>query len=360
MPTVFRLFDAGSQFFDDNGDPYAGGQLFTYSPGSSTKKTAYQDAGGNTPHANPIDLDSAGRLPAPVWGTTGGYKLVLAPSTDADPPTSPEWAEDDVAGINDTGSTSIDQWIESGLTPTFVSSTQFTFPGDQLSVFHIGRRVKTNNTVGTVYSTISAASYSAPNTTITLINDSTVIDSGLSGVAYGLLSAVRSSIPIAFAPRAPFIEPGTILPFGGASAPTEYLACNGANVSRTTYAALFAAIGTTWGVGDGVTTFTVPDLRRRALVGSGGTGTGTLGNALGNVGGAETVNISHQHGFTPAGTLDTVASGPTAASGGAAFTVTTNGHTHTFTGSGGTTNNGGSATQTIMQPSAVVNYIIKV
>lgn len=46
-----------------------------------------------------------------------------------------------------------------------------------------------------------------------------------------------------------------------ASAPTGYLKCNGAAVSRTTYADLFAAIGTTYGAGDGSTTFNVPDLR---------------------------------------------------------------------------------------------------
>lgn len=68
----------------------------------------------------------------------------------------------------------------------------------------------------------------------------------------------------------------------------DYLECNGQNVSRGTYAALFTKIGVTWGAGDGVTTFTLPDARRRVPVGAGGAGTGTLGNAVGNTGGAET------------------------------------------------------------------------
>ena len=62
---------------------------------------------------------------------------------------------------------------------------------------------------------------------------------------------------------------GTILPYGGSTTPTGYLLCNGATVSRTTYAKLFSAIGTTYGVGDGSTTFVIPNLNdARILKGS--------------------------------------------------------------------------------------------
>lgn len=54
---------------------------------------------------------------------------------------------------------------------------------------------------------------------------------------------------------------GAVLPFAMSSAPAGWLKCNGAAVSRTTYAALFAAVGTVFGVGDGSTTFNLPDLR---------------------------------------------------------------------------------------------------
>lgn len=57
------------------------------------------------------------------------------------------------------------------------------------------------------------------------------------------------------------VKPGVIEMFGAAVAPAGYLKCNGAAVSRATYAALFAVIGTVHGPGDGVTTFNVPDLR---------------------------------------------------------------------------------------------------
>jgi microcystin-dependent protein len=60
---------------------------------------------------------------------------------------------------------------------------------------------------------------------------------------------------------------GTIIPYAGATIPSGWLACDGGTVSRTTYADLFAAIGVTWGSGDGSTTFHLPDLRGRFLRG---------------------------------------------------------------------------------------------
>lgn len=150
------------------------------------------------------------------------------------------------------------------------------------------------------------------------------------------------------------IAPGFIAPYGGTSTPSGWLSCDGSNVSRATYAALFSAIGTTWGAGDGVTTFTLPDFRRRTLVGKGGAGTGTLGNAVGNTGGAETVTSSnHTHS---AGTLAGSAGLSTVlcvAGGGNSVTPD---HTTTITGS---TGSAGSEVLNNMQPSAVVGYFIK-
>ena len=68
-----------------------------------------------------------------------------------------------------------------------------------------------------------------------------------------------------------------------ASAPTGYLLCDGSAVSRTTYASLFAVIGTTYGTGDGSTTFNIPDFRDKAPVGNGSGGPfSTLGASVGN------------------------------------------------------------------------------
>ena len=76
---------------------------------------------------------------------------------------------------------------------------------------------------------------------------------------------------------------GAVLSHAGASAPSGWLLCYGQAVSRTTYAALFAVIGTTYGVGDGSTTFNVPDLRGRAVAGKddmGGSAAGRLNVTL--------------------------------------------------------------------------------
>jgi len=58
-----------------------------------------------------------------------------------------------------------------------------------------------------------------------------------------------------------YVSSGMVLPFAGSAAPTGWLECNGGAVSRTTYSALFAAIGTLWGIGDGSTTFNLPETR---------------------------------------------------------------------------------------------------
>lgn len=100
---------------------------------------------------------------------------------------------------------------------------------------------------------------------------------------------------------------GAMLDFGGSSAPSGFLGCDGSAVSRTIYSSLFGAIGTLWGVGDGSTTFNVPDFRRRTAVGSGGSGTGVLANTTGSTGGEETHTLTtaempiHNHTITDSG-----------------------------------------------------------
>lgn len=64
-----------------------------------------------------------------------------------------------------------------------------------------------------------------------------------------------------------YVPAGTVLPFAGDTAPTGWAICNGDPVSRTDYAELFTAIGELWGVGDGSTTFNLPDMRGQFLRG---------------------------------------------------------------------------------------------
>lgn len=66
----------------------------------------------------------------------------------------------------------------------------------------------------------------------------------------------------------PSVPSGVMVPFAGTNVPDGWLLCNGAEVSRTTYASLFAAIGTKWGAGDGVSTFTLPLFHKRFAEGT--------------------------------------------------------------------------------------------
>jgi microcystin-dependent protein len=96
----------------------------------------------------------------------------------------------------------------------------------------------------------------------------------------------RGGTPIALVPT------GTILDFAGATAPAGYMVCDGSAVSRTTFAALFAVIGTVWGAGDGTNTFNLPDFRRRTTIGAGGTQTFGPATTVGSIGGVEGATLS--------------------------------------------------------------------
>lgn len=226
MGVKFSPIGNDVMFFSTDGLVASGGQLFFYEANTSTKQNTYTTNSGAVANSNPIVLDSYGKVPSSgqIWLTEGqSYKVVLAPAADTDPPASGVVLGDYVTGINDTGDIVIDQWITSGLTPTYVSATQFTFASDQTSIFHVGRRIKTTNTGGTIYSTITASSYSSPNTTITVVNDSGTLDSGLSAVSYGLLSSSNPSVPKVLLPD-------------GSTATTQTGGDNSTNIATTAYA----------------------------------------------------------------------------------------------------------------------------
>ena len=96
------------------------------------------------------------------------------------------------------------------------------------------------------------------------------------------------------------IPTATIVPWSSASVPTGFLECNGQTVSRSTYADLFAIIGTTYGAGDGSSTFLVPNLGDNVPVGK------SNNKALGSTGGANTVTATgNVGGSTANATLST-------------------------------------------------------
>lgn len=80
------------------------------------------------------------------------------------------------------------------------------------------------------------------------------------------------------------VPTGSIISYGGSSAPANFLLCDGTEVSRATYATLFSIIGTSYGVGDGSNTFNLPDLRNRTAIGAGtGTKVTTFASRASNV-----------------------------------------------------------------------------
>lgn len=157
--------------------------------------------------------------------------------------------------------------------------------------------------------------------------------------------------------------PGLLIDYAGTSVPAGWLACDGSAVSRSTYAALFAAIGTTWGSGDGSTTFNVPDLRNRFT-------RGPTPGAVGGTGGADTVTLTAAQmpqqtlSITDPGHAHTLASaaaaGTIAVSSAANGTNATGGLTNTATtGISGTVGNASPSAVDIDPPYAVVMKLIK-
>ena len=175
--------------FDSNGNLLVGGKIYTYVAGSSTPLASYTDEAGGTAQSNPIILNARGEVDDPIWLTEGqSYKLRLF---DAANNFIREF--DDITGVGDN-SVTLDQWIASGVTPTYVSPTQFTLPGDQTSAFAVNRRIKATVTAGTVYGYISVSAYTSL-TTVTAVLDSGSLDAGLSAVQLGLITPDNTSIP---------------------------------------------------------------------------------------------------------------------------------------------------------------------
>lgn len=181
---------------DATGAPLVSGKLYTYLAGSNTKAVTYTDSTGLSTNTNPIILNALGQTPNGYFWQSGlSYEVVLSPSTDTDPPTSPIFTKDNLSAINDVSSVfTQSEWIAFGNAPTFISATSFSLVGNQTATLQPGRRILTSNTGGIRYSTIASSVFGAV-TTITVVNDSGVLDSGLSAVSYGFLSSTNQSIP---------------------------------------------------------------------------------------------------------------------------------------------------------------------
>jgi microcystin-dependent protein len=187
---------------------------------------------------------------------------------------------------------------------------------------------------------------------------------------------------------------GAIMDFAGSTAPANWLLCYGQAVSRSTYAALFAVLGTSHGTGDGSTTFNLPDCRGRVAAGKddmGGSSANRLtnqsggldGDVLGTTGGSETHTLTsgqlaahthgagtlaadsggaHTHSYTRPNPIDGSGVHPTGSGRGDPTTSTSDttgssgAHTHTISGTSGST--GSDTAHNNVQPTIILNKII--
>lgn len=149
---------------------------------------------------------------------------------------------------------------------------------------------------------------------------------------------------------------GSIIPFTGTTAPTNWMICDGSEISRTTYEDLFTKIGTTFGEGDGTDTFNLPDLRGRIPIGAGSNDNDTHNFALGSTGGEyeHTLTVaempSHKHNLT---WYDAGSGGGAKLPYGLSSTKKTGGDASAIG------NAGGNSPHNNIQPYSTVNYIIK-
>lgn len=230
--------------------------------------------------------------------------------------------------------------------------------------------IKTRNTLaGSNAVTINAPNPLAADYSLTL-------PAALPGASSFVSSDVAGNL--SFQSIAPFVTPvGVIMMYGGTSAPSGWLFCDGSVVSQATYASLYAVVGSAFNTGgEGAGNFRLPNFQRKVPMGAGGAGSGTVGNAVGNSGGAETVTLSiteipaHDHGGATSsndinGLFQTGAGAPFnyvmpagSTPNATASTFVTKAipgslHSHAISSQGG----GGSHNN--VQPSLVVNYIIK-
>jgi microcystin-dependent protein len=213
---------------------------------------------------------------------------------------------------------------------------------------------------------------------ISLVSDATTGFFKKAAGVFGFSSAgtENGQLPYSLVPT------GAILPFAGSVAPSGWVWALGTAVSRTTYAALFAVIGTTYGAGDGSTTFNLPDLQGRVIAGYGSSGRLTTAGSgvneatLGSAGGAQNKTIGQPNlpnvnfaisatSAAKVGSLDAygIQAGSTAsvaASGGAINVFTSSQFGSIGVTTTGTAASGGSGTALpVVQPTIVLNYIIK-
>lgn len=158
---------------------------------SFTAKTTYTDSTGIVPNTNPVLLDSTGS--ASIWYDG------LAKITICDRYGTVQKTIDNVPTVQlqaaSTSATSTEWPVFSG-TPTYISTTQFSVPGDYTTTFTAGRRLKITQTGGAAFYTVSSSSYGSSVTTVNVVKDLINLNSGISAITIGIMDPAYPSLPI--------------------------------------------------------------------------------------------------------------------------------------------------------------------
>jgi len=197
-PTFLLPIWNNTQFFDNNGNVLANGNVYQYEGGSFTvEQTTYQGTDNSTtPNPNPIVLDANGRMTSQMYGSEGLYynlKLTDINGNQIETATYIIGSEASSVPVNGVG---ISVWNESA-TPTYVSSTEFIVPGSVTADYAIGNRVQFINGTTPGFGTVKTVTYTSPNTYVTIVPDSTVVGSNLTAVYWSSLVAVNSTVDAA-------------------------------------------------------------------------------------------------------------------------------------------------------------------
>lgn len=234
------LLPNGEQtFFDNNGLPLSAGCVYFYTPGTLAPKATYQDSGQTVANSNPVQLDAAGR--AIIYGT-GTYRQIVKLAGTGVSPCAPAGAQiwDQLTASTDS-STTIYAGASAG-TPNAITVTAAAFTGADGQVINY---ISTNTNTGSA--TFNPSGFGA----VLIVHDGSTGPQALTGgelVATNAVSLMYDATAGTFHILSPVTWPtpggvpvGSVIPYPGFTAPTNYAFAYGQAVSRTTYALLLSS-----------------------------------------------------------------------------------------------------------------------
>ena len=246
--TATLLPNAEQTFVDSNGVPLSGGSVYFYIPSTFTPKNTWQDSAQTIFNTNPVVLDGAGR--AIIYGS-GVYRQVVYDSNGN--------------LIWDQITTDLTQVLQSSVaiwcgTSTGSANSQILTPASAITSYVVGQAFSYQAGF-TNTSALTLAISGLPPVTVTQ-SGSPLVGNATQANSINLVLFDGTNLQLLATSYSFNTSPtGTVQLFAAQTPPVGFLECNGSAVSRTTYSQLFLVIGTTFGVGDGTTTFNLPDMR---------------------------------------------------------------------------------------------------